>query len=311
MKCHVCHTEAPFLLTKDGYDFKECPHCGLVFVDPQPEDRFLAEEVYSEKAGYQKGKTKDLSQTKLDGIRARILRDIKRFKPKGRLLDVGCSSGKFLYHAQKAGFDVAGVELNPITAEIARANGLNVKTGTLEEAHFTDSEFDVVFLGDIIEHVRDPRAFLKESARVLKGDGLLVVVTPNLDSRWAKMGRVLYRWFGIPWSSLTPPHHLFQFSVTNLEMLLREVGFEVKKQWFHRPPSLKYELGSLHVLGEYKKERTLKSFLFMLWSFILYTKLYVLDMVLRPFSEKDFGMVVISTKRRHSALLGGQSIVRP
>ncbi|MBI4120923.1 MAG: class I SAM-dependent methyltransferase, partial [Parcubacteria group bacterium] len=284
------------MLEKDGYTYRECPHCGLVFIDPQPEQAFLAEEVYSEKAGYQKGKTKDLSQTRLDGVRARLLGDIQRLKPDGRLLDVGCSSGKFLYHAKKAGFDVAGVELNALTAEIGRANGLDVKVGTLEEARFGNAEFDVVFLGDIIEHIRDPRAFVKEAARVLKENGLLVIVTPNLDSRWAKMGRTLYAWFGIPWSSLTPPYHLFQFSVNNLEMLLNELGFTVKKRWFHRPPTLKYELGSLHLWGKYKQEKTLRNLLLMLFAYASYTQLYLIDMILVPFSKKDFGMVMMSRR---------------
>lgn len=295
--CHVCGREAVFLLEKDGSPMFECPGCRLVFTHPQPSLDFLAGEVYSEKSGYQKHKERNLEKTKPDKIRKRILRDLMRRKSGGRLLDVGCSNGEFLYHAGKAGFDVCGVELNPRTADIARANGLNVKSGTLGGAHFSDGEFDVVFLGDIIEHVPDPRAFLKESARILANDGVLVIVTPNLDSRWARLGRALYRLFGIPWSSLTPPHHLFQFSIRNLEMLLEEAHFGVKERWFHRPPTLKYELGSLHLWGRVKREKTPEAFLFMLFAFTAYTVLYALDVALPPFSKQDFGMVVFSEKQ--------------
>jgi len=294
MKCHICQSKTSFFLSKDGYDFKECPQCGLIFVDPQPDQKFLAEEVYSKKSGYQKHKVKDLSKTKPDRIRKKILRDIRVLKPNGQLLDVGCSSGEFLYHAKDAGFDVCGVELNSGTADVARTNGLDVRTGTLEDAHFPSASFDIVFLGDIIEHVPDPRAFINESARILKPDGIMVIVTPNLDSRWAKTGRILYLWFNIPWSSLTPPYHLFQFSISNLETLLRGIGFEIKESWFHSPPTLKYELGSLHLWGKYKRERSLRNFLFMLFAFIVYTKLYILNRLISPFSKNDFGMVVLA-----------------
>ena len=189
-----------------------------------------------------------------------------------------------------------GVELNELTARIAIANGLNVHTGTLQDARYEDNFFDVVFLGDIIEHVPNPRELLIESKRILKKDGMLIVSTPNLDSFWARATFKLWKWFKIPWSVLTPPHHLFQFSKDNLKLFLANNGFSSVAAWYRPPPTLMYEIGSLHLWGKFKREKTFKNFFFMLFSFAVYTKLYVLDLLVTPFKQKDFGMIVIAQK---------------
>ena len=185
-----------------------------------------------------------------------------------------------------------GVELNERTAEIARENGLGVKHGTLQSASYANNFFDVIFLGDIIEHVSNPRALLAECKRILKHDGTLIISTPNLDSFWAQQTFLLYKFFKMPWSVLTPPHHLYQFSKNNLEILLKEVGFGNCEWWYKCPPTLKYELGSLHLWGKFKREKTFKSFFFMIFTFGSYTKLYGLNFLLAPFLKKNFRMIV-------------------
>src|SRR3989344_5033938 len=233
MPCLVCSNSTDFFLEKDGYEYQKCPQCGLVFVYPQPKAEYLHHEVYSEKAGYQKHKKRDLSVVKenshikkiLDHLESNLFSysqeyqnessfayDPREVGVRPRLLDVGCSSVEFLYAAKKRGFDSYGVELNELTAKIAQANGLNVKRGTLEDACFESNFFDVIFLGDIIEHIENPRTLLTECSRVIKEGGTLVISTPNLDSFWAWATFQLYKQFSIPWSVLTPPHHLFQFS---------------------------------------------------------------------------------------------------
>lgn len=296
MNCHICNNQTSFFLEKDGYKYQKCPVCGLVFVYPQPTEEHLHEDVYSEKAGYQKNRKKDLSATKKSPHMKKILDFLIQNNTRGKLLDAGCSSGIFLYYAKQRGFETYGVELNELTARIAIANGLNVKIGTLEAAQYRDNFFDVIFLGDIIEHVPNPRDLLAECRRILKAGGILVISTPNMDSFWAKATFKLWKWFKIPWSVLTPPHHLFQFSEDNLKRFLKENEFTAVTTWFRRPPTLMYELGSLHLWGKWKREKTPKNFFFMFFSFAAYTKLYVLDLLLTPIKKKDFGIIVVSKK---------------
>lgn len=111
-----------------------------------------------------------------------------------RLLDVGCSSGAFLLTARRLGYQVEGVEPSADAAQTARAAGLTVFTGYLQQAQFPDATFDAITLIEIVEHLRDPLTLLQECARILKPGGVLLITTPNAHSWTARaMGA---RWAG-------------------------------------------------------------------------------------------------------------------
>ncbi|MEK7091930.1 MAG: class I SAM-dependent methyltransferase [Patescibacteria group bacterium] len=293
--CPICDTVSPYLLTKDSYDFYRCSGCALVFVWPAPNLEFLGQAVYSKQVGYQGNKAKDLSQSPLPGKQAPILEALVVAKPGGRLLDIGCSNGQFMYWARERGLNPVGVELNSGTAEIAQRNGLEVFIGTLDQAHFPDQSFDLIFLGDLIEHVSDPRMIIKECQRLLSPGGFLAIITPNLDCFWSKSTWQLYRWFKIPWASLTPPHHLCQFSTGNLSQLLASEGFSIERTWYHGP-GLKYELGMTHLWGAYKRSRKFGALIYALFAYTLYTLLFSGNYLMRYIRRTDFGLVLIAKK---------------
>lgn len=274
----------------------ECGACGLVCMDPLPERSFLKEKVYSREAGYQVDKLHDLSSVRPEPWWFRLISEVADLVPGKRLLDVGCSSGQFMYFAKERGYDTKGVELNSLTANIALANGLSVHIGTLEDAPYSDNSFDVVFLGDVIEHVTDPRDFVRACARVLTDTGVLAISTPNLDCFWSRSTFLLYRFLGIPWSSVTPPHHTFQFSKRNLSRLLAEEGFTVTSVWFRPPPSLFYELASTHLRSAWKRKRSFVTLARLLVGGPSYVFLYGLNRVIAPLARKDFSMVVIACR---------------
>jgi 2-polyprenyl-3-methyl-5-hydroxy-6-metoxy-1,4-benzoquinol methylase len=143
---------------------------------------------------------------------------------KGRLLDVGCGNGVFLLRARAAGWNVAGVEPDPLAVATARLDGLDVFEGTLDS--FCDAQrFDVITSSHVIEHVHEPRVFLGRMFDLLRIDGTIWLATPNVQS----MG---HRWFGRAWRGLEPPRHLVVFSAQALRGLLTEVGFTDIR--FHR-----------------------------------------------------------------------------
>ncbi len=201
-----------------------------------------------------------------------------------------------MHYAELQGFTPYGVELNRRTAEVAKAHGLNVFNGFLQDAKYENEFFDVVFLGDIIEHVTAPHDLIRECARVLKRGGVIIISTPNLDCMWSKNTLWLYRLFKIPWSSVTPPYHLFQFSYGNLYRMMRSHGLSADDSFFHRPPRLMYALGSLHLMKKFKQEKSPLSLFYMLFSFAIYTIFYAIDLVLTPLKTKNFSMVVMYRK---------------
>lgn len=295
--CHVCVCETLFLVSKNNFDLYKCSLCSLVFVYPQPSSKFLLEEVYSAKSGYQANKEQNLSRVKLSFKKIKVLDFLLKNIKGGRFLDVGCSNGDLLWFAQKASFDVWGVELNKRTADIAKKNGISVFNGFLEDAPFEDNFFDCIYLGDLIEHVNDPSKLLLHCKKILRSGGLIIISTPNLDCFWAQTTWKLYKFFSIPWSSITPPHHLFQFSVKNLDMLAHNVDLKKISMWFERPPRLLYELGATHLVKKYKYSRKIKDAAFLIFSFVLYTLMYVVDFLLTPFFKNNFGMIGVYKKR--------------
>ena len=142
-----------------------------------------------------------------------------------RLLDVGCSSGAFLLTARRLGFQVEGVEPSADAAQTARATGLTVFTGYLEQARFPDAAFDAITLIEIVEHLRDASALLRECARILKPGGVLLITTPNAQSWTARaMGA---RWAGFSLNDMGG--HISFFNPQSMRMLAARSGLEVQR----------------------------------------------------------------------------------
>jgi 2-polyprenyl-3-methyl-5-hydroxy-6-metoxy-1,4-benzoquinol methylase len=141
------------------------------------------------------------------------------------LLDVGCATGALLEYAAGRGYRVQGVEVCEPAARYGRENrGVEIVVGTLDEVALTE-QFSAVHFSHVIEHVPDPRKFLRQVQSLLLPGGLMVVVTPNTSGLQAKL-------FGAQWRSAIADHvHLF--SRRNLRTILESEGFSVlaTKTW--------------------------------------------------------------------------------
>jgi len=291
--CHICSTPAVFMMKKDDFDEYLCPACGLSFVFPQPSAEWLKNNIYSYDSGYQGNKKSDLSKSSMATRNLEALDFLAKEKPCGEFMDIGCSNGALMYHARKRGFSPSGIEINKRTADMAAANGFPVHQGFLETCPFPKGSFDVIYLGDVIEHVNSPRDFVKDCESFLKEGGLMAISTPNVDCPWSHMTLALFRAFGMPWSSATPPHHLFQFSYENLNRLMEEHDFHPIRSIYTGPTNLHYHLGSLHLLKAWKAHKTPRTLLRMAFSFAAYSFIFVISRIIRPFHKKNYEMVVI------------------
>ena len=139
---------------------------------------------------------------------------------RGKLLDVGCGNGAFLHSMSQLGWEVEGIELDPIAAQQAIARGIRVQVGDLHDADLPPNSFDAITLTHVIEHFADPAEMLRILHAALKPGGVLVSVSPNPAG-------VLRRVFGNKWYALDPPRHLFLPTATACRRMLEPVGFEV------------------------------------------------------------------------------------
>jgi 2-polyprenyl-3-methyl-5-hydroxy-6-metoxy-1,4-benzoquinol methylase len=231
----------------------ECPDCGLVWLNPRPlpadlgktyrtyythgrKRRFasLRENVkrglYATVPGFDRvihGWTWRLVGTALSwipswGERAVLGTMYLNGARKGKLLDVGCGDGGFLSIMQDAGWEVAGIEPDPVAASLAgQAHSIPIIAGTLQEAQLADESVDAVTLSHVIEHASDPIGLLRECRRILKPHGKVIVVTPNLASQG-------HRDFRDSWVHLDPPRHLYLFSPATLRSCCQQVGMDVE-----------------------------------------------------------------------------------
>jgi 2-polyprenyl-3-methyl-5-hydroxy-6-metoxy-1,4-benzoquinol methylase len=210
------------LFVKRGYTFVRCDDCRLVFANPQV-DEALALGRYGGATSADLWAEVLLSDRQLELDRPKfgaVLDELEPFRGEGRLLDVGCSIGVFLDLARDRGWAGLGIEFGPRALRHAREElGLEVLDVPLAEAGLEDGSFDVVTVLSVLEHTNDPRAMLREIARVLKPGGALYVITPNVESLAC---RVLHERA----ATFDGRNHLIYFSPATLRDLLEREGFE-------------------------------------------------------------------------------------
>jgi SAM-dependent methyltransferase len=143
-------------------------------------------------------------------------------KSGGQLLEVGFGNGATLARLKALGWNVSGVEFDPVAVELARQLGVDARLGSLEDIAYPDAAFDAVVSSHLLEHLPDPLAHLKECKRILRPGGRLVLTTPNA----ASLG---HRLFGKNWRGLEPPRHINVFGPSSILRLAENAGFRSVK----------------------------------------------------------------------------------
>jgi len=143
-----------------------------------------------------------------------------------RVLEVGCWSGHVTEHLVAAGNTVVGVEIDADAAgKNAFAERIHVvDLDTVRLSTIEDDRFDVILLGDVLEHLRDPAATLGDLVGMLDDDGFLVVSIPNVAHIDVRLHLLSGRWEYQP-AGLLDHTHLRWFTRAGLRALLADVGF--------------------------------------------------------------------------------------
>jgi SAM-dependent methyltransferase len=175
--------------------------------------------------GYRHLATDDISVRDRLSAALRAKRIRKAFPPwvgQGRLLDVGCASGKFLRQMGAVGWTLSGIEYDAAAAEKAGKTGARVFVGDPADAPFPDASFDLVTAFHSLEHMPDPLGAMTRIVRWLAAGGLAIVEVPNAGG----LGATLFRSY---WSGFDLPRHLVHFTPATMGALVTRAGGAVER----------------------------------------------------------------------------------
>lgn len=223
-ECPICGSaERHFVLSRFALDIYKCENCTHRYMHPRitfeklitlyAKD-YTANKVYS-----------STPQLDIDGVKSTYglnLLDKLGVPDKGRIMDLGCGSGKFLATAKQHGWaECIGVDANPTFKDIhGDVNGVKFiysSFETLDTGAIGDG-YSAITLWNVLEHLYDLKAIVRQIHALLKKDGLLFIMVPNVESLATKLIREKSATFN--WK------HVAHFSPTSLEKLMKDAGFE-------------------------------------------------------------------------------------
>jgi len=140
--------------------------------------------------------------------------------PRGRVLDIGTSTGTNLRMLNELGFErVSGLDSSEEAIHFCAAKGFrNVRQGDVCAMPFAPASFELVLATDIIEHVEDDGAALAEIARVLVPGGVALITVPTFPSLWGLQDRVA--------------HHKRRYRLRQLVAAIRRAGLEPRRRYY-------------------------------------------------------------------------------
>jgi 2-polyprenyl-3-methyl-5-hydroxy-6-metoxy-1,4-benzoquinol methylase len=228
-----------YATTSAEFPVVQCSNCGLVRMDPVPQDLspFYPHSYWFKPSQNLAARLEETYRRLLilDHVHfvEQALRDIGS---RGPVLDVGCGGGLFLAVMRQRGARVAGMDNSPEAAAAAlHHNRVPALLGDLTKAPIAPASCALITMFHVLEHLPDPKAFVQAARQLLQPGGRLIVQVPNIDC-WQ------YSLLRSNWNGVDVPRHLHDFRTSDLERLLKQSGFRVRRtklfSWRDNPAGL-------------------------------------------------------------------------
>jgi len=243
-RCPLCESERhhPFpihyLLQGKRFDGVRCASCSFVFILPRPNKEELS-LMYSDEYFLHDGSDCGAhSMTDYETAAQKgsvkfpeILGHIKKFRDAGDFFEVGCGMGYFLAYARTQGYSVSGIEYAALGTRVAREKfGLDVAQGSFEELPVVENTHDVIFFGDVLEHLVEPLEMLRKAHRMTRQGGVVAAEVPSMfNSIVGRMAVVAFRLLKRSKRMPMPPYHVNEFTPATLKAMFRAAGFSQVK----------------------------------------------------------------------------------
>jgi 2-polyprenyl-3-methyl-5-hydroxy-6-metoxy-1,4-benzoquinol methylase len=265
-KCPSCDGVSVFFVRSRDFNrqttdlfftYHHCKTCGLVFMDPIPQDM---RPFY--KGGYQKIPA-TLTALRGTAKSERYRMDpVLRYKSGGKLLEIGPWTGIFSCNAKDAGFDVTAMDIDESCVEFLNTTlGIRAlhSSDPAETLASMEEKFDVIAIWHCLEHLPRPWDVVARAAEKLAPGGMLLIAIPNIESHefeifkgaWRHLDapRHLYFYPADSLVELCREHGLEKLEVTTKDMLSRALSHDTWYSWVSSKISLKYVTRSLSLLA--------------------------------------------------------------
>ncbi|HEY5233486.1 MAG TPA: class I SAM-dependent methyltransferase [Verrucomicrobiae bacterium] len=193
-ECLLCRKDddSSFLQKKE-LALVRCKNCGMIFANPVPSE--MGGEFYNnlETPFY-------FSPEKLESDYASVrfereLRLFQTFCSQGMVLDVGCSTGAFLFQLKSCGnYRAIGTDISKPALDYARSRDLEIIGHSFPGHNFGEMRFDAITFWAVIEHLLEPKIFLRKAAMLLKPGGHCFILVPNMKSLAVRLLGAKYRY---------------------------------------------------------------------------------------------------------------------
>ena len=227
-QCIVCNSEKirSYFVDFRDINIDKCGNCGFQFMNPQYSKDYLNKyySQYSQDDDYNYWK-----EATFYGHRF-YLSLVEKYTQPGKLLDIGCGNGHLLEAAKSRDWLVSGYDVDKeSTKRVADRLNVKVYSGDFFTADFTGN-YDLICMHQVLEHLKDPNAYLSKTHTLLKDNGHLFIAVPNIKSLANRFKRLMER-IGIRRKNIgkyyDTNHHLLYFQPATLIKMLEKHSFSI------------------------------------------------------------------------------------
>ena len=143
-------------------------------------------------------------------------------KQNQKYLDIGCGTGLSLVEGFYLGGVCYGIEADSNIRRLAETLNLEIHIGSIFDNPFPGTQFDLIAMNQVIEHLPNPREVLIEAKKRLSPTGRLVISFPNRGSFWCRLS-------GVKWINWHAPYHLQHFNKSGFVQLAKNCEFRISK----------------------------------------------------------------------------------
>ena len=225
-KCPICECESSHYSSKERATYFKCNSCGTIFQDPLPTLQEMMDYANAEYNGGLYKEYLEANDLKYATFEYRLNKVMEVLKNRNlpeispRILDVGCSNGRFIEVAVRNGIDAWGLELSEnAIAAAAPETKKRIYHGDANKIESLGIEkFNIVTAFDLIEHLFDPIGFLNNLRKVITPDGIIVITTPDASSPFRFI-------MGNAWPMLQPFQHTVLLSRQASKILFQKANY--------------------------------------------------------------------------------------